>query len=363
MRPKEVSMRPPSVFVRPLLPEEGQRLKGLSRRAKHFSTRQRAQILLASATEMSPPEIARALMSDESHVRKVIHDFNERGFDSLRPNFRGGRPRRLTDDEHQTIVACAGARPAQEGVPLTRWSLPRLSRHLKGRGISVSPSQLGRILAKAGLSFQRTRSWLASPDPDYEAKAARVLALYREKPQDGVVISFDEGGPYGLRPTHGRGWAPRKRPTRLRARYNRRSGVRYLFGAYDVHADYLRARLRPGKNAREILTFMKTIRLAYPRRVRIYWIQDNLSCHWTPAIREWAEANNVELVPPPPHASYQNRNACHPGAIGEFVWKNADYLDWDSFGLATAAHIRYRNDPAERDERLIKAERRRLIAA
>jgi hypothetical protein len=28
--------------------------------------------------------------SDESHVRKVIHEFNERGLDSLAPDYRGG---------------------------------------------------------------------------------------------------------------------------------------------------------------------------------------------------------------------------------------------------------------------------------
>ena len=52
-------------------------------------------ILLASNTLMSAPEIARMLLTDESHVRKVIHDFNRHGFESLRPRFRGGRPRRI----------------------------------------------------------------------------------------------------------------------------------------------------------------------------------------------------------------------------------------------------------------------------
>ena len=28
---------------------------------------------------------------------------------------------------------------------------------------------------------------------------------------------------------------------------------------------------------------MRTIRAAYPERLRLYWIQDNLSCHLTPA--------------------------------------------------------------------------------
>jgi len=69
-------MRPPEVFARELAPHEGQRLKRLSKRSKVASTRQRASILLASATLMSAPQIARMWMTDESHVRKVIHDFN-----------------------------------------------------------------------------------------------------------------------------------------------------------------------------------------------------------------------------------------------------------------------------------------------
>jgi len=361
MRPKEVSMRPPSVFVRPLAPAEGERLKRLSKRAKHFSTRQRAAIVLASATGLSAAQVARALLTDESHVREVIHDFNERGFDSLVPNWRGGRPRRIGDDERARIVAVAGARPDSQGVPLTRWSLRRLSRFLAGQGITVSPAQLGRILARAGLSFQRTRSWKASPDPEYEAKAARVLALCRERPQDAVVIAFDEMGPLSLCPQAGAGWASPGRPERQRATYTRRSGVRQLLAAYDVHADRLRGRLRPRKTGAAVLTFMRTIRAAYPSRLRLYWIQDNLSCHWTPPIRAWAAANNVELVPTPTYASYLNPVECHFLPISEFVCKNADYLDWDAFGHALAQHIRYRNDPAQRDERLARAERRRQV--
>ena len=352
-------MRPPSVFVRELAPAEGQRLKRLSKQAKHASTRQRAMMLLASATLMSPPEIARMLLTDESHVRKVIHDFNERGFESLRPRFGGGRPRRISIDDEQRIVAIAGARPDSLGVPFTRWSLAKLARYLRGQGFAVSPAQLGRILARSGVSFQRTRSWKQSPDPDYEAKAARILALYQQAPPDGVVLSFDEKGPESLCPKPGHGWAHRGRPERHRATYNRRHGVRYLIAALDVHADYLRARLRPTRNGASTLAFMRQIRLAYPSRLRLYWIQDNLSCHGTPAIRAWAAANNVELVPTPTYASFLNRIESHFGAIDEFVCKNADYLDWDSYALAMAEHIRHRNTPQERAHRRIDATKRR----
>ena len=355
-------MRPPSVFVRPLLHEEAVRLKRLSRRAKHECTRQRAAVLLASNVRMPVPQIAEMWHTDPSWVRKVIHDFNERGMDSLRPRYRGGRPRRITTEQRQRIVSVAGARPDAQGVPLTRWSLPRLSLFLGGEGVVVSPRHLGTLLAEAGLSFQRTRTWKASPDPDYEQKAARILELCEQPPRDGPVVSFDQMGPVSLRPTPGSGWAPKKRPERQRADYNRRCGTRYVFGAYDVHADRLRVRLRPKRAGNDMLTFMRTIRLAYPSRRRIYWIQDNLSANWVPAIREFAAGNRIELVPTPTYASYLNPVECHFSALTQFVVANADYLDWDAFDYALANHVRYRNTD-HRDQRLAAAERRLRIAA
>jgi transposase len=358
----EVVMRPPSVFVRPLLHEEAVRLKRLSRRAKHECTRQRASVLLASNVRMAVPQIAEMWHTDPSWVRKVIHEFNERGMDSLRPRYRGGRPRRITTEQRQRIVSVAGARPDAQGVPLTRWSLPRLSVHLGGEGIVVSPRHLGRLLAEAGLSFQRTRTWKASPDPGYEQKAARILELCEQPPRDGSVVSFDQMGPVSLRPTAGAGWAQRGRPERQRADYNRRAGVRYVFGAYDVHADQLRVRLRPKRAGSDVLSFMRQIRLAYPSRKRIYWIQDNLSANWVPSIREFAATNRIELVPTPTYASYLNPVECHFSALTQFVVANADYLDWDAFGYALANHVRYRNGD-HRDQRLAAAEQRHRIAA
>lgn len=199
-------MRPPSVFVRELSPEEGNRLKRLSCKAAVEAKRERALIVWASATRMSVPQTAALVDSDESPVRKVIHAFNERGFKSLDPEPRGGRPRRITDEQRARIVAVAGARPDSLGVPATRWSLKRLARYPRGE---------------------------------------QIVALYKAEPENAVVISFDQMGPISLRPHAGAGWAKRGRPERQRATFNRRHGTRYVFGAYDVHADRLRVRLRP----------------------------------------------------------------------------------------------------------------------
>ena len=355
-------MRPAEVFVRELSPEEGSRLKSISKKAKYQSKRQRAIILLASSTGMSAPQIAAMARTDESHVRKVIHAFNEEGFGSLDPDYRGGRPKKTTPEQRDQIIAVARARPDTQGVALTRWSLAKLAEHLTGLGIALCEEALRQTLRTAGLSHQRTRSWKWSPDPDFAEKAQRVLGLYRTRPDDGVVVCFDEMGPIGLIPHHGSGWTAAKRCERLRATYSKPNGVRYLFGAYDVHADRLHGRLRAHKNAGEVLAFYRQIRMRYDPKLRLYLIADNLSTHKTPAIREWAARSNTELVFTPTYASFLNRIECHFWGIAEFVINNADYDSWNALAKAMADHIRYRNGP-HRDQRLIAAERKLLIAA
>ncbi len=145
-------MRPPEVFVRELSPEEGSRLKSISKKAKYQSKRERAMILLASSTGMSAPQIAGLVRSDESHVRKVIHAFNQEGFGSLDPDYRGGRPKKTTPEQRDRIVAVARARPDTQGVALTRWSLAKLSEHLASLGIVLSEEALRQTLRGAGLS-------------------------------------------------------------------------------------------------------------------------------------------------------------------------------------------------------------------
>lgn len=182
---REVAMRPPEVFVRELAPGEGMQLRSISRRAEYQSKRERAMIVLASATGRPVPQTAELVGTDDSHVRKVIHAFNEESFGSLDPEYRGGRPPKTAPAERDSIVVTVRARPDSHGFALTRWSLPGMREHLIEAGIV---EELGtEILREAGLSHQRTRSWKQSPDPDFQEKAERLLSLYREPPPGGPV--------------------------------------------------------------------------------------------------------------------------------------------------------------------------------
>lgn len=367
---EEVSVaRPPSIFVRDLVPEEADRLRRMSRQSKVFALRQRAQILLASDSGASVPQIAQVLQTDENQARRVIRDFNTDGMVSLRPPIGGGHPRRIDDRTCERIRDIALARPGDLGEPGTRWSLTTLRRYLVRHRVvaTVSKEHLRRLLNRMGITAQRTRTWKKSNDPLYEQKKGWVLAAYRGAEAgtlDGVVVSFDECGPISLRPWPGQGWATAKRPRRMRATYTRTMGTRKLLGAYDVGADRLWGHLEQRSvNAKVILEFLRDIRRRYPPDTTVYIVMDNLSAHWTAAIRAWAAdtTNNVCLIPTPSNASHLNRIECHFWAYVEFVINGSDYPDWTAFSKATQAYIRRRNRD-HHDPRIQELESRRKIA-
>lgn len=359
--------RPASVFVRDLSPVEGEKLRRMSRQSKVFAIRQRAQILLASASAASAPQIAQVLQTDENQVRRVIAEFNADGMESLRPPTGGGRPRRIDDAAREEIRAVALARPCDLDEPGTRWSLTTLRRYLVRSKIvtAISKEHLRRTLVSLGITAQRTRTWKWSTDPLYEEKKGWVLAAYKGAEAgtiDGVVVSFDECGPISLRPHAGHGWFQQGRPARQRATYNRHHGTRKLMGAYDVGADKFWGRLEKRRVTGEVtLEFLKDIRRRYDPETTVYIVMDNLSAHWTPAIRRWAAQNNVGLLPTPTNASYLNRIECHFWAYVEFVINGSDYTDWTAFSKASQAYIRRRNRDRH-DPRIIDLENRRKVA-
>jgi transposase len=337
-------MARPSLFVRPLEQGEMEFLAHL-RKSRRQALRQRAQILMASMVYTPVYQIALICQTDEAHVRRVIHAFNDFGFESLNPKVGTGRPKTFEPATRERIVAIALSPPTTLGEPLTHWSLRRLKAYLERRRVvrRIAIETLRCILLEKNVTFQRTRSWKRSTDPAFEEKATRIMALYRNCPADGVVVCFDEFGPISLQPYPGHCYAQRKRPWRQRATYVRRGGVGYFFGAYDVHADVLFGGYRLAKSTTEVLAFYKYIRRRYPGHLRIYLVNDNLSLHWTPLIRAWATGHNVELVATPTSASHLNRIECHFQPLREFVLNASDYASHGEVAIAFRRYLRRRN--------------------
>jgi hypothetical protein len=52
-------------------------------------------------------------------------------------------------------------------------------------------------------------------------------------------FAFDQFGPLSIRPHHGAGWAPKTRPGRLPATYQRTHGIRCFHGCSSLGDDQL----------------------------------------------------------------------------------------------------------------------------
>jgi transposase len=128
------------VKVRRLSDEEGRKLQRLVRRGEGKGQAsvvryRRALIVLASAGGNTVPVIARLVQTSEDRVRDVIHNFNRVGMKALDPQWAGGRPRSISDDDVAFIVETATCRPEKLGRPLrvgvsASWSSiwPRIRR-------------------------------------------------------------------------------------------------------------------------------------------------------------------------------------------------------------------------------------------
>ncbi len=151
------------VRARRLTDQEGQRLQQIVRRGRHESVRvRRALIIMASASGTTATAIARLVAAHEDTVRDVIHAFNEKGLAALDPQWAGGRPRLISDDDREFIIATATTRPMKLGRPFTHWSLRKLTDYLTRNGnrrVRIGRERLRQILHEHGVSFQRTRTW------------------------------------------------------------------------------------------------------------------------------------------------------------------------------------------------------------
>ncbi|WP_328436167.1 helix-turn-helix domain-containing protein [Streptomyces sp. NBC_00425] len=162
--------------------------------------RVRAQVVLHAARGRSNARIARETGLHLDTVRTWRGRFAERGLPGLSDRKRSGRPPSFTALQVAEVKALACQLPAETVTPLSRWSCPELAREVVARGIarSISTSTVRRWVKQDALKPWQHQSWIFVRDPDFRAKAARVMDLYARTWQgeplgeDEYVVSADE---------------------------------------------------------------------------------------------------------------------------------------------------------------------------
>lgn len=140
----------------------------------------RARIVRDAAHGYSNQKIARRHGVTIDTVRRWRGRYADDGIAGLADRQRSGRPPRFTPAQVAEVKALACQLPAETGVALSRWSCPELAGEIVDRGIApaISAATVRRILATDALKPWQHQSWIFIRDPDFAAKATRVLNLY-----------------------------------------------------------------------------------------------------------------------------------------------------------------------------------------
>ena len=79
---------------------------------------------------------------------------------------------------------------------------------------------------------------------------------------------------------------------------------------------------------------IQSIRASVDDGEPIHVILDNLNHHKNRDVRDWCDANNVELVFTPTYASWANPIEAHFGPLRQFVIANSDHADHPALARA-----------------------------
>ena len=144
-----------------------------------------AMILLAAAAGATTTALAQRFRVRPATVSQWRRRFAAQRLVGLQDRPRPGPRRRYGAEAEGRILALLD-QPPPSGY--ATWSGTLVSQRLG----DVSAAQVWRVLRRLGIHLQRRRSWCVSTDPQFAPKAADIIGLYLDPPENALVLCVDE---------------------------------------------------------------------------------------------------------------------------------------------------------------------------
>jgi transposase len=260
----------------------------------------RAAVILGVAEGLSNAAVAARFGVRPATVSKWRGRFARGGLEGLMDAPRSGKPAHYQPADEQRILAALDAPPP---AGYSRWDGTLLARHLG----DISKHQIWRVLRAHEISLARRRRWCLSTDPCFAQKAADVLGLYLQPPENAVVLAVDEK-PHIQALERAQGWLklPNGKALIGFSHDYKRHGTTTLFAALEVATGLVKAGHYRRRRRVEFLAFMNRVVGEHPDR-EIHVILDNLNTHKPTHDRWLARHKNVHFHFIPTHASWLNQ--------------------------------------------------------
>src|SRR5881296_3273710 len=260
----------------------------------------RARLILALADGQSYREMVRGMRTSAATIARWRRRFEQDRLAGLEGRHRGSKPRTATPAVQARVVRRVQQQPSDGS---THWSCRKLAGEL-----GVSKSTVQRILMQARLKPHRLERYLASDDPDFEAKAADIIGLYLEPPQHAAVFCVDEKTAIQaldrLDPV-----LPLSpgRAERHGFEYYRH-GTLSLFAALNTRTGKVLGETVDRHTSEDFVAFLGTIVASESKDKEIHIVLDNLSTHKTRRVQQFlGDHPKVHLHFTPTYSSWLNQ--------------------------------------------------------
>jgi transposase len=301
---------------------------------------ERARIVLLAAAGLASRAIAREVGCARGGVSRWRMRFARDRLAGLADAPRSGKPKTYGADAGRRILALLD-RPPPAGF--ARWTAPLLAKELG----DISDQHVWRFLRAQRIDLAGRKSWCLSSDPEFAAKAADIVGLYLEPPENALVLAVDEKPAIqALERAQGYLKLPNGRSLHGQAHESKRRGTTTLFGALEIATGAIKAKHSKRRRRLEFLDFMNAVVADYPDR-EIHVVLDNLKTH-KPKRDLWlARHKNVHLHFTPTHASWLNQVEIWFSILARSTLDGASFTSVHQLRQAIDAFIeRYNQDAA-----------------
>ena len=261
---------------------------------------QRARVILAIADGEPYPVLCARLELSTTTVTRWRKRFERQRLAGLHDAPRSGRGDRVLPALEAKILALTQEPPP---APYTHWTTRRLAERLHINHMTVH-----RVWQRAGLKPHQLDRYVASPDPDFEQKAADVIGLYLKPPEHAVVFCVDEKT--AIQALDRRDPILPLSPGRAERHGFEyvRHGTLSLYAALNVGTGHVEGMTAARHTSQDFLIFLDRVVATQPKGREIHLIVDNLSAHKTKAVTEWLDAHpHITMHFTPTYSSWLNQ--------------------------------------------------------
>jgi len=269
-------------------------------RAIRSEDARRARVIVMLADGASYSTIERTLPCYRDYINRWRRRFVADRLDGLLSKHVSPPPSVLTPTLEARILAKTRQRPPDGS---THWSTRKLARVLQ-----INHNHVATAWRRAGLQPHRFERYMQSDDPDFERKAADVIALYVNPPQHAAVFAVDEKTAIQaldrLDPV-----LPLSpgRAERHGFEYYRH-GTLSLFAALNTQTGEVVGQTAAHHTSAAFVDFLREVVTEAPRAKAIHIILDNLSTHKTKVVDAFlTDHPKVRLHFTPTYSSWLNQ--------------------------------------------------------